>query len=192
MTVATHELVAVTHPLGEQDVAREALGAERARRPGALLGAWSTETGILNRVVALWTVDDASTGAGTNGDDDWLSGREVRRRMTARRRLATETLSAPLLELRRYAPHPGQCETFVTALLDALPHREKYSPCAAVWTTQERGRDVVVHLWSYRSFDARLSARRAAMRDEGWEVYRKAIRPMLQAMHSTLLSPLAP
>lgn len=192
MAAVTHELAYVTHPLGQQGTAREALRAERARRPDALLGAWGAETGILNRIVALWSVEGASMGAGTAGDDDWLSGSEVRRRMTARRRIANEALSAPLLELRHYAPHRGQCEAFVAALLDALPHREKYSPCAAVWTTQERGCDVVVHLWSYRTFDERLSARDAAMRDEGWAAYRQAIRPMLQAMHSTLLVPVTP
>jgi hypothetical protein len=77
-------------------------------------------------------------------------------------------------------------------MLAALPHRERYSPCAGVWTSRERGRDVVVHLWAYRSYDDRLAARAAAARDEAWAAYRSSLPPLLAAMHATLLVPIAP
>jgi len=48
-----------------------------------------------------------------------------------------------LLELRIYATNEGQCETFVNALVDALPYCEKYSLNAGVWTVRERGVDLV-------------------------------------------------
>jgi NIPSNAP len=184
-----HVLESIPHALGAQASAVEALHESCGDRVGVILGAWATEYGTLNRVVALreWTGDrsDDSTAG-----DDWLSAEPVRRYLTPRRGLRTELLASPLLELRLYAPQPGQCERFVDALLTALPHRERYSPCAGVWTSRERNRDVVVHLWSYRSFDARLQARAAAMQDESWGAYRITIRPLLAAMQASLLMPL--
>lgn len=184
----THELVHVTHPLGAQEQALAALRDERAHSAHALLGVWAAETGVLNRVVALWSCNGSEGEAGTLGDDDWSSGGEVRQRMTARRALDAAAIAAPIVELRQYAPHAGKCEAFVAAMLDALPHRERYSPCAGMWTTRERGHDVVVHMWAYRTFDERVTARTAAMRNDAWGVYRKAIRPMLASMRSTLLT----
>lgn len=190
-TASMHVLESLPHALGEQASAVEALHERRGDRLGVLLGAWATEYGALNRVVALreWMGDRSG---GSTAGDDWLSAEPVRRYMTPRRELRTELLASPLLELRIYAPEPGQGERFVDALLTALPHRERYSPCAGVWTSRERNRDVVVHLWPYRSFDERMQARATAMQDESWGAYRIAIRPLIAAMQASLLTPLLP
>jgi hypothetical protein len=186
-----HELVFAPHALGDQPAAVRALRDEESARRDALLGAWSAEYGVLNRLVSLWALATPAPGAtaGTIGTGDWLAAEPVVRRMANRRAFDAEAAAAPLLELRQYAPRPGQRDAFVAALLEALPYRERYSPCAGIWTTSERGSDVVVHLWGYRSFEARLQARAAAMRDSAWDAYRVSIRPMIAAMHAVLLVP---
>jgi len=183
-----HALVLTPHALGAQEAAVRSLRAESAQRPGALLGAWTGEYGPLNRVVALWT--EAADAAAVADSDDWLATAPVRKVLAVRRTFDPPGASAPLAELRQYAMHPGALEPFVAALLAALPYRERYSPCAGLWTTRERDRDVAVHLWPYASFDARLAARRDAQRDPQWNDYRAAIRPLIAAMQATLLSPL--
>lgn len=190
MEPVTHELVHSPHALARQE---DALRAVRARRDrgGQLLGLWNAETGTQNRIVSLWAIDDPARTAGTDGRDAWMSADEVHRGLVARRAVATHLLASPLVELRRYAPHAGQCETFVSALLRALPHRERYSPCAGLWTSREGDRDIVVHLWAYPSYEARLTARAAAHRDAAWSEYRVAIRAMLGPMHATLMTPAA-
>ncbi|MFO1302174.1 MAG: NIPSNAP family protein [Burkholderiales bacterium] len=188
--MATHELLHLTHPLGAQDAALEAVRT-RSHRHGPPIAVWNAETGTQNRIVSLWALDGDRSVPATTGGEDWLDGDHVSRTLEACRPVAADSLRAPLVELRCYAPHPGQCGSFVTALLDALPHRERHSPCAGLWTTRQRDRDVVVHLWPYASYDARLAARAAAHRDPAWGEYRARIRPMLAAMHATLMSPVA-
>lgn len=182
-----HELVFTPHALGGQAAAVQGLHDDAQGRPGDLLGAWTCEYGPLNRVVSLWREPAAESAP---GDDDWVATAPVRKTLTVRRAYDAQHAAAPLAELRQYALQPGAVETFVAALLAALPHRERYSPCAGLWTTQERGRDVAVHLWPYASFAARLAAREAAQRDPQWNEYRIAIRPLVAAMQASLLTPL--
>lgn len=160
-----------------------------ARHPGTLLGAWTSEYGTLNRVVSLWSAPAA--GAQTPDYDDWLVGEMVRKPLDVRRPFDARAVAAPLFELRQYAMQPGAVEPFIAALLTALPYRERYSPCGGLWTTRERGRDVAVHLWPYTSFAARQEARERAQRDPRWNEYRAAIRPLVAAMHASLLVPLS-
>lgn len=192
MPLATHELVHIAHPLGGQAQAMATLRGGGVHQADALLGTWATETGILNRVVALRALDPPEGEVDTLGHDDGRLLGEVRRRMTVRRAVNAVVLASPVLELRQYTPHAGQCATFLDAMLSALQHRERYSLCAGVWTTRERGHDVVVHLWGYRAFDERVTVRNAAMRDDAWNAYRAYIRPLLATMHSTLLVRVSP
>lgn len=183
-----HELVLAPHRLGGQAAAVQSLRERSAARPGTLLGAWTSEYGPLNRVVSLWSeAADAPEGADS---DDWLATEPVRKMLRVRRAFVAVATSAPLAELRQYALQPGAGERFVAALLAALPYRERYSPCAGLWTTRERGRDVAVHLWPYASFDERLAARERAQRDPRWNDYRVTIRPLVAAMQAALLTPL--
>nr|WP_240980481.1 NIPSNAP family protein [Ramlibacter agri] len=90
-----------------------------------------------------------------------------------------------------YAARPGQCDDFLAALLQALPFRERYSPCAAVWKSSERDVEIAVHLWAYENLQQRMAARSAAMQDPDWSAYRASIRPMLASLQAWLLLPLA-
>ncbi len=181
-----HELMFYPHALGAQAPAVQWV-RERAATD-ELLGAWASDCGPLNRVVLLWG-GATDTQRAADGDD-WLATEPVRKTLTVRRAFDAQAASAPLVELRQYALQSGAVERFVAALLAALPHRERHSRCAGLWTTRERGYDVAVHLWPYPSFEARLAARERAQRDPQWNEYRLAIRPWIAAMQASLLVPL--
>lgn len=191
MGAMVHELVADFFEAGAQAGAVERLRAEQDQRRQKLLAAWTPEYGLLNRLTTLWESDAAQLppGAGAAPDGDWLSTARTSHVLVPRRSVRTDQLAAPILELRTYAMNDGRCETFVNALLTALPHREKYSLNAGVWTTREHGIDLVYHLWTYDSLAQRMAARDAAMKDEGWSVYRASIRPLLRGLKASLLTP---
>jgi len=194
MAALVHELVADFFEAGGQAAAIERLKGEQARRRQKLVAAWTPEYGLLNRLTTLWESDADSLppGAGADPATDWLSTASTSHVLVPRRPVRMEQLAAPILELRTYAMHDGKCETFVNALLTALPHREKYSLNAGVWTTREHGVDLVYHLWTYDSLAQRMAARDAAMKDEGWSVYRAAIRPLLRGLKASMLTPVKP
>lgn len=183
------QLVFRTHAPGAQRQCIDESLTAPARDGLRLMQAWATEGGLLNRIVCLW--EGEADGSPRDGERafDWLEGEPVARRLVPRRAVAESLLSSPLLELRMYAARPGRCEDFVAALLAALPFRERYSPCAGLWTTHERGFDVAVHLWAYDSLDARMRARQAAIADADWARYLDSVRPWLQYFQSMLLVP---
>ncbi len=169
--------------------------ASHAKKRDGLIAAWATEYGPLNRVLTLRnarTEDAASEKSETTETpDDWLAPRNMVRQLEVRRPLRMDLLAKPLHELRMYAARPGRCEEFVEALVGALRYRERYSPCAGVWTTRERGVDLAVHLWSYDSLEQRMAARDAALRDADWSSYRASIRPLLVNLQAWLLTSVA-
>lgn len=186
-----YELVFAPHALGAQAPAVQALRDERARRGDELVAAWAPEYGALNRLVSLWRLagDSLEAGTGRELSDHWLEASPVRCRLASQRPVRHELLASPLLELRRYAPQPGQAAAFLRAYLDALPERERYSPCIGVWTAREQHRDVVVHLWAYRSFDERNAARAAAAKNAVWAAYRARLPSLLGPMQAALMTP---
>jgi hypothetical protein len=192
--VAGHQLMVRPHALGAQAAARDEVVRDAQHRGDALLGMWQTEYGPVNRVVALWelTTPARLDATPTIDHDSWLIDDPVRHPLAIRRGVNRDALASALVEWRQYTPHPEHCETFVAALLAALPHRERYSPCIGVWTSREAGRNTVIHLWGYRSFDERNIARTRAAANPGWAVYRTAIRPLIASMRATLLTPLTP
>lgn len=188
MSDAVHALTWEGFALGAQAQAFSELAA-RATPGQRRLATWTTEYGPLNRLVSLWDAPSGATAATASLAPDWLDPGQSHAVLTPQRALRTDLLQAPLLELRMYAAHEGRCGDFLQALLAALPHRERYSPCAGVWKAHERGRDVVVHLWAYENLEARMAARTAAMGDASWSIYRATIRPMLARMQAFLLVP---
>lgn len=191
MSAMVHELVTDFFEAGGQAEAVGRLKGGQAARRQKLIAAWTPEYGLLNRLTTLWEGDAQALppGAGADPDANWLSTASTSHVLVPRRPMRMDQLAAPILELRTYAMHEGRCETFVNALLTAMPHREKYSLNAGVWTTRERGVDLVYHLWTYDSLAQRMAARDAAMKDEGWSVYRASIRPLLRGLKASLLTP---
>lgn len=192
-----HELIVDTHAPGAQAEALAALPGTPQAPGRERLALWTPEYGPLNRLMSLWQLPGDAPDALAHGADpdatgiDWLDGGRRAYRLRPRRALRHDLLAAPLLELRLYAARPGRVEDFVQALLGALPFRERYSPCAGLWTTRERGWDLAAHLWAYDSLHHRMQARDRAMRDADWSAYRAGIRPMLQYLQALLLVPVA-
>lgn len=190
ISVMPNELIFDTHPAGAQQACLQALPSAPIASATRLLQAWATECGPLNRVVTLWQGEIGDDASERERALDWMEGQRVSRLLSPRREVVASLLASPLLELRMYATHRGRCEDFVQALLAALPFRERYSPCAGLWTTRERGTDVAVHLWAYDSLETRMQARARAAADADWSRYRASIRPLLQHMQAVLLTPL--
>ena len=186
-----HELVVTTHALGAQSLAFAEIARERAlRRDDELAALWATDYGPLNRLFTLWSVDQSRPVRNDSECHmDWLESERLVYALEERRALQVELLGANLIELRMYATKAGRCEAFVEALTEALPYRERYSPCVALWTTRESGWDVAVHIWAYGSFEERTVARRAAVADRGWAFYRSTIPPLIEFMQAFLLTP---
>jgi hypothetical protein len=186
---AQHTLLIEPHALGGQGAALDAHAGALRR----CLGAWSTEYGPLNHLVTLWegAADPGGQVDTEQAPQDWLAPRPASRRLLPRRALRPGLLDAPFMELRMYAARPGQCDRFLDAMLAALPLRERHSPCVAIWKSEQRGVDLVVHLWAYDSLDQRMAARSAAGADAEWGAYRASIRPLLDNMQAWLLLPAA-
>ena len=155
------------------------------------MAVWAPEFGTLTRLTSLWECKrtDLPIQAGLEADSDWLSATRSSHVLVPRRPVRVALLGAPVIEMRTYATHDGQVETFVNALLQALPNRETYSLNAGVWTTRERDVDLVYHLWTYESLAQREAVREAVTSDDGWMAYRASIRPMLRAMKAVLFTP---
>jgi hypothetical protein len=188
-----NELVVDVYGVGEQAQALERLQTEAESRSQQLLAVWTAEYGLLNRLYSLWEGPASALSPLTKAEptQDWLSRERIARALTPRRPLRQDLLAQPVLELRTYAAKPGCCDAFVQALLAALPHRERYSPNAGLWTTRERGTDLVYHLWTYSSLEERMAARQGSQANAEWSAYRASIRPLLHALQASLLVPVA-
>ena len=190
MQQAVDELVTDGHGIGGLGACLAALSAERGQRSGqTLLGVWSTEYGMLNRVITLWEGEPAPS-AQLEAPQDWLSLTRTSRRLTRLRPLKLGLLNAAMLELRMYAIAEGKTDTFTQAILEALPHREQYSPCAGIWHIRERGVDAVLHLWAYSNLDDRNAAREKAQANPEWASYRARIPSLLTTMQAWMLKPI--
>jgi len=184
------------HHLGRQTDAIASAQAESRKRRIDPLSMFVTEYGPLNRLVTLGHAhtdgieSERKRFVDTSGMD-WLNHETLHYALEPRRCVKPDLLGAPLIELRMYATQAGQRDNFLNAMLTALPHRERYSPCAGIWSTHERGWDVVVHLWAYEDLQQRSDARTRSGQDPDWGSYRTSIRPFLARMQAMLLVPVA-
>ena len=56
-------------------------------------------------------------------------------------------------EFRNYRLQPGMAGQWIANILKAMPLREKYSRCVAMWTCEAPDPNEVCHLWSYKDLD---------------------------------------
>ncbi len=73
-----------------------------------------------------------------------------------------------IVEMRTYQLKSGAVPKFLERFSEALPTREKHSKLAAFWYTEVGALNQVIHVWPYESFEARVAARAAAMKEPGW------------------------
>jgi len=73
-----------------------------------------------------------------------------------------------IYEVRTYDLKAGAVPQAEEAFADALPHREKYSPLAALWHTEIGPLNQIIHVWGYKDIDERTKIREAAGKDPNW------------------------
>ena len=172
---------------------------------GKLEGHFSSEIGLLNQYVHLWSFDSIEEMLRLRGElgarEDWKSEYLP----LIRPHLLTQTVrvlnpvlpmkpvagEGNLYELRRYRLKPGQVGPWTAKMVEHMPAREKYSTNLGVWTCQWPDPNEVVHLWVYESFEARMAARAGSQADPEWQQFLSFARDLVEEMHSTLLLPSA-
>lgn len=101
------------------------------------------------------------------------------------RPLAPATLGN-VYEMRTYTYAPGTMAQVLERWGEAVPHREKYSPLAAAWTSELGDLNRFIHLWPYASMAERDRIRAEAAKDPNWP---PRTREFLVSMENKILVP---
>jgi hypothetical protein len=175
----------------------------RGDRYGKLEGFWTTEFGLLNQVVHLWSYADlnerdrlrAELGKNEEWTKSYLSQTRPMVLAQENKILAPQAPLKPpaddghLYELRSYRCHPGQASEWLGHFKAILPVREKYSRNVGLWQSEIGQLNEVVHLWGYRDLNERAAVRAKVMQDPEWQAFLAKGYPLLAEMRSVILSP---
>ena len=204
-----HELRIYTLKTGSTaEVARNAGEVGRGIRGdnfGKLEGYWITEIGPLNQVVHLWSYKDLNERARLRGElaknERWTKDyvplirphlvRQDIRLMHPMYGINKPDGSNAIYELRYYRVKPGGVKEWTNNILEAMPIREKYSKCIALWNTEAGQPNEVVHLWAYPDLNTRMTSRAASVKDPGWQAFLKKSGPLLDETNCMIMLPAA-
>jgi hypothetical protein len=177
----------------------------RGQDYGIREGGWMTEFGTLNQFWHVWRYDSLNERAEKRkalaANKAWTSDFVPQiRPLLARQQVLflhpQRPLTAPdgkgnVYEMRYYRAQLGRAPEFVGSMLEAMPHREKYSKNVCLWTCEAPDPHDIYHLWAYPSLNQRFEMRGGAVKDPGWQAFLGKGPGMLEQMHSTLLIPAA-
>lgn len=204
-----HELRTYTlKPGSAPEVAKNAGEVGRAIRGdnfGKLEGYWITEIGALNQVMHLWSYKDlnerARLRAALGKNDRWVNEyiplirphlvRQDIRLLNPVLGINNPGPGHSVYELRYYRTKPGAAKAWCDHIVAAMPVREKYSKCVALWQTEASQPNEVCHLWGYADLNARMAARGGAVKDPGWQEFLKKSGPLLEEMNNIVMIPAA-
>ncbi|MBI4628966.1 MAG: NIPSNAP family protein [Candidatus Rokubacteria bacterium] len=175
----------------------------RGDRYGKLEGSWTTEFGMLNQYVHLWSYPSLDERDRLRADlqknADWTQGYvpKIRPMIVAQENKflsAVLPLTPPaeagnLYELRWYRTHVGKAGEWLGLFKAIMPVREKYSKNVGLWQTEAGQLNEVVHLWAYRDLNHRAEVRGSAVKDPEWQKFLAASAPLLAEMRSVALVP---
>lgn len=178
----------------------------RGDRYGKLEGAWTTEFGLLNQYVHLWSYPSLDERDRLRGElaknDAWANGYVSRIRpmqMAQENKILSAVLplkppadAGHVYELRWYRAHPGRAAEWLAHFKAIMPVREKYSKNVGLWQTEMGQLNEAVHLWAYRDLNHRGEVRANALRDPEWRKFIATTAPMLLEMRSVILNPTGP
>ncbi len=74
----------------------------------------------------------------------------------------------PYFEMRTYTLSPGDQPKVQKTWANALPARQKLSPVIAMWFSELGGLNKFVHIWPYKTLDARMETRKQALASGTW------------------------
>ena len=170
---------------------------------GTLEGSWTTEFGLLNQYVHLWSYPSLDERdrlrAELQKNPDWTQGYipKIRPLIVAQENkflspvLPLKPPPAPgnLYELRWYRTHVGKAGEWLGHFKAIMPVRETYSKNVGLWQTEAGQLNEVVHLWAYRDLNHRAEVRASALKDSEWQKFLGVTAPLLAEMRSVALVP---
>jgi len=173
---------------------------------GKFEGGWTTEFGVLNQYVHLWSYADLNERERLRKElaknEAWARDyvAHIRPLMLAQQNkllsLVTEFKAPPttgnVYELRWYRTHPGRIGEWLSLAKAVLPTRSKYSHNVAYWQTEVSQLNEGVHLWAYKDLNDRAAVRAKVLQDPEWQAFLGKAIPLLQQQESIVLLPTGP
>ncbi len=179
-----YELATMTLPFGTAARAAAQV-AEFTQSPaagGELLGCWFTDIGRLNQMIVLRGFADLASleaerertrlCASPFGCGDLYLDLEQHAYkgfgwMKPVRPSAESGITGPVYEIRCYGIKPGGVQPTIDLWEQAVPERERLSPCVVAMVALE-GPSRFVNIWAYPSLNARSQARADAVAQGIW------------------------
>lgn len=149
-------------------------------KTGKLLGCFTCEFGVLNRIAILSAYtgieslaeDRAAIAASNNpyGINEYLGAydRCAYRPLPFMQGDIEPGAHGPFYEMRTYGIGPGGLQATNEGWAKAVPARAKLSPLLMVMTSIEPGATRMLHIWPYKSLDERAKARATASAEKLW------------------------
>ncbi len=175
----------------------------RGDKYGKLEGGWTTEFGLLNQYVHLWSYPSLDERdrlrAELQKNEEWTKGYipKIRPLILAQENKILSVVlpfkppaeAGHVYELRWYRAQVGKIGEWLALFKGIMPVREKYSKNVGVWQTEMGQLNEAVHLWAYRDLNQRAEIRGNALRDPEWQKFLGASAPLLAEMRSSILNP---
>lgn len=177
-----YELATMTLPFGTAAQAATNVQTFAAQGQGDLLGCWFTDIGMLNQMIVLRGFDDLATlqaerqrtqqNASPFGCGEIFQSLEQHSYqgfpwMRPVRPSAESGIQGPVYEIRTYGIKPGGVQPTIDLWEQAVPAREKLSPCVIAMVALD-GPLRFTNIWAYTSLDARSKARGDAVAQGIW------------------------
>ncbi len=170
---------------------------------GNFEGGWTTEFGMLNQYVHLWSYADLNERERVRGElgknEAWAKEyvAKIRPLMLAQQNkiLSSATPFKPptdtgnVYELRTYRLAVGKMSEWLALTRGVLPTRERYSRNVGYWQTEVSQLNEAVHLWVYRSLDERAAVRARVLQDPEWQTFIAKTMPLLTQQEAVVLNP---
>jgi hypothetical protein len=177
-----YELATMTLPFGTAAQAAQNVQTFCAQGQGELLGCWFTDIGVLNQMIVLRGFDDLATlqaernrtqhNASPFGCGEIFQNLEQHSYqgfpwMKPVRPSAESGIHGPVYEIRTYGIKPGGVQPTIDLWEQAIPAREKISPCVVAMVALD-GPLRFTNIWAYPTVDARGKARADAVAQGVW------------------------
>ena len=175
----------------------------RGDKYGKFEGGWTTEFGMLNQYVHLWSYPSLDERDRLRGDlaknDEWAKGyvpqirplllAQENKILSAQLPLKPPADRGHLYELRTYRTQVARAGEWLGHFKAIMPTREKYSKNVGVFQTEVAQLNEVVHLWAYRDLNDRAAVRGKVLQDPEWQAFLGKATPLLVEMRSVALIP---
>jgi len=177
-----YDLSTMTLPFGTAAQAAINVQTFTAQGQGELLGCWFTDIGVLNQMIVLRGFDDLATlqaerqrtqqNASPFGCGEIFQSLEQHSYqgfpwMKPVRPSAESGIQGPVYEIRTYGIKPGGMQPTIDLWEQAVPAREKISPCVVAMVALE-GPLRFTNIWAYPNIESRSKARAEAMSQGIW------------------------